>query len=173
VRVAREKREKSRSERTIIEMKNICFFGWVVILAVAFADAAEAMNGQDGREKVQQEVVDVVVNAYIEGIHGTQDEKRVRAGFHESFRMLVRTGDGIRPVSVEEWLRSIEQSKQKHPEMWEADTTYQLDWVDVTEDAAGVKIRVYKGDKHFSTDYMLLYRFADGWKIVSKIFKMF
>lgn len=32
------------------------------------------------------------------------------------------------------------------------------------------KLNVYKGTTHFSTDYMLLYKFNDGWKIVSKIF---
>ena len=44
--------------------------------------------------------------------------------------------------------------------------------IDVTENAAIVKLQVYKDSKHFSTDYMLLYKYKDGWKIVSKIFRM-
>ena len=162
-----------REERTIIDMKTIDFFGWLVVLAVLPAFGAMSAAQPDGGSKVQQEVEEVIVDAYIQGIHVTQDEKRIKAGFHEDFRMLVPAEDGIRPVSVDEWLGSIEQSKQKYPEMWEADTTYQFDWVDVTDSAASVKIQVYKGKKHFSTDYMLLYRFEDGWKIVSKIFKMY
>lgn len=171
----RGKAVKDQYERMIIDMKTIDFFGWLVVLTwlMAFETVAIAQAGQDGRSKVQQEVEQVIVDAYIQGIHVTQDEKRVKAGFHEGFRMLVPAEDGIRPVSADEWLGSIEQSKQKNPEMWEADTTYHFDWVDVTDNAASVKIQVYKGKKHFSTDYMLLYRFEDGWKIVSKIFKMY
>ncbi|NIV44636.1 hypothetical protein GWN49_07160, partial [Candidatus Bathyarchaeota archaeon] len=36
--------------------------------------------------------------------------------------------------------------------------------------AAVAKLDVYKGTTQFSTDYMLLYKFKEGWKIVSKIF---
>ena len=36
--------------------------------------------------------------------------------------------------------------------------------------AAVAKLDVYKGETHFSTDYMLLYRFDAGWRIVSKVF---
>jgi hypothetical protein len=42
--------------------------------------------------------------------------------------------------------------------------------VDVAAYAAVAKVQVYKGTTHFSTDYMLLYRFEEGWRIVSKIF---
>ena len=36
--------------------------------------------------------------------------------------------------------------------------------------AAVVRLELYRDGKHTFTDYLSLYRFADGWKIVSKIF---
>jgi hypothetical protein len=42
--------------------------------------------------------------------------------------------------------------------------------VDVEGRAAVAKLEVYKSGVYFSTDYMLLYRFSEGWRIVSKIF---
>ena len=83
-----------------------------VLLAAGTLSVAKAM--QEGRGKAQKEVEQVVVKAYIQGIHGTQDEGQVKSGFHGSFRMLVPDGEGIRPVSVDEWLEVIEDSKQKN-----------------------------------------------------------
>lgn len=150
-------------------------FSWVAVGTVILAVAIQSygLAPENERETMRQDVEQVVVDAYILGIHGTQDEKQVKAGFHESFRMLVPEGEAVRPVSVDEWLAFIEESKQTDPETWKAKTTYTFDSVDVTDNAASVKIQVYKDKKHFSTDYMLLYRFTDGWKIVSKIFKMY
>ncbi|MFC1565189.1 nuclear transport factor 2 family protein [candidate division KSB1 bacterium] len=59
---------------------------------------------------------------------------------------------------------------QDNPELWESNTTYKFIFVDATGNSAAAKIDVFKGEIHFSTDYMLLYKFNEGWRIVSKIF---
>ncbi len=115
-----------------------------------------------------------ILVGYIEGVHGNQDQKTVQAGFHTDFAMIVpEESGGIRMVSVDAWLDFIENTaKVQNPSLWNSETTCRFDYVDVTDHAASVKIRVFKGEKHFSTDYLLLYRFRDGWKVVSKIFKL-
>ena len=42
--------------------------------------------------------------------------------------------------------------------------------VDVTGSAASVKLELHQGDKRIFTDYLSLYKFPDGWKIVGKIY---
>ncbi len=118
------------------------------------------------REAVKQ----VIEEAYIRGIHGDQDEETVRSGFHHDFAMLVLQDGEMEKVTVDEWLRRIDNMKAENPEMWAAKTTYEFGFIDVTGSAAVAKLDVYKGPTHFSTDYMLLYRFEDGWRIVSKVF---
>jgi hypothetical protein len=44
-------------------------------------------------------------------------------------------------------------------------------FVDVTGNAAIAKIEVFKDSRHVYTDYMSLYKFKDGWKIVNKIYQ--
>ena len=122
--------------------------------------------GNVEKEAIKQ----VIEKAYIRGIHGNQDEKTVKSGFHQDFAMLVRQDDTIDKVTIEEWLDRIETMKADNPELWNAQTTHDFVLIDVTDYAAVAKLDVYKGATHFSTDYMLLYRFKDGWKIVSKIF---
>jgi len=43
----------------------------------------------------------VIEEAYIEGIHGTQDEQTVKSGFHTDFAMLVLHDDEIDKVNVD------------------------------------------------------------------------
>jgi hypothetical protein len=118
----------------------------------------------------EEAIKEVIEEAYIRGIHGNQDEKTVNSGFHRDFAMLVLQDDIIDKVTVDEWLDRIETMKADNPELWGAKTTHSFRLVDVTGYAAVAKLDVYKGATHFSTDYMLLYKFEDGWRIVSKIF---
>jgi ketosteroid isomerase-like protein len=112
----------------------------------------------------------VIEKAYIQGIHGNQDEETVKSGFHRDFAMLVMQDDALEKVMVDEWLARVEVMKAENPDLWEAETRYTLELADVAGYAAVAKLEVYKGNSHFSTDYMLLYRFEQGWRIVSKIF---
>ena len=122
---------------------------------------------QDADEKAIREVIE---QAYIEGIHGSQDEATVKSGFHEDFAMLVLQEDRLEKVDVDEWLRRLETMKADNPDLWSAETRHEFRLVDVSGHAAVAKLDVYKGDTHFSTDYMLLYQFDGGWRIVSKVF---
>lgn len=120
----------------------------------------------------QDAIKQVIDKAYIQGIHTSQDEAEVRSGFHPDFAMLVLQKDEMEKVDVAIWLERVESMKADNPEMWSAETTYTFDMIDIAGPAAVAKLNVHKGVVHFSTDYMLLYKFGDGWKIVSKIFSV-
>jgi hypothetical protein len=62
--------------------------------------------------------------------------------------------------------------KSDNAGLWESETHFTLVFVDTSSYAAAVKLEIFKGETHFSTDYMLLYRFDKGWKIVSKVFSV-
>ena len=120
----------------------------------------------------KEDVEKVIIDAYIHGIHGNQDEKTIQRGFHGDFCMYVKDGETVQKVTIQEWLKRIEEMKKQNPELWKGRTTHTFRLIDITGNAACVKIEVYKNNIFFSTDYMLLYKFEDGWKIVSKIFQI-
>jgi hypothetical protein len=128
---------------------------------------AEELKMQSGDDKAIREVIE---EAYIRGIHGNQDESTVKGGFHRDFAMLVLKDDALEKVDIDEWLRRVEKMKADNPALWTAETRHEFRLVDVSRYAAVAKLDVYKGETHFSTDYMLLYRFGEGWRIVSKVF---
>jgi len=43
--------------------------------------------------------------------------------------------------------------------------------VDITNNEAVARVEVHRDGKHIFTDYLSLYKFADGWKTVGKIFQ--
>lgn len=112
----------------------------------------------------------LIEKAYIQGIHVTQDRALVQSGFHKDFAMLVLQGNTLEKVTVDEWLARVEVMKTENPDLWEAETKHTVELIDVTRNSAVAKLEVYKGAIHFSTDYMLLYKFEEGWRIVSKIY---
>ena len=75
-------------------------------------------------------------------------------------------------VALGDWLDRVQKLKAANPALWKEKTTLAYDLVDVVGEAAVAKFRVFKGDTFFSTDYMLLYRCPDGWKIVAKVFTL-
>lgn len=115
-------------------------------------------------------IVQTINEAYIQGIHTKQDKALALAGFHPDFAMLVLTGNRLERVSLDQWLARIESIKRENPTMWQAETCFTVELVDISQYAAVARLEVYKGETHFSTDFMLLYKFKEGWKIVSKIF---
>ena len=69
----------------------------------------------------------VIAKAYLQGIHGDQDEEKVKSGFHQDFAMLVRKENALEKVTVDEWLARVEVMKRENPGLWEAESTTDAD----------------------------------------------
>jgi len=114
----------------------------------------------------------VIEKAYIEGIHTTQDEAAVRRGFHPDFIMYVLKDNTLVKFTVDNWLARVQQLKASNPQLWSEKTRCTYRSLEIAGYTAVVEIDVYKGDTLFSTDFMLLYKFSEGWRIVSKTFSV-
>ena len=111
----------------------------------------------------------VVKSAYVDGVHAKGDPALMRQGFHPDFRMLTLRNGVMTPVTLEEWINRLEMSNRERkgprPEI-----RHEFPHTDVTGDAAVVRVELHRDGKHTFTDYISLYRFPEGWRIVSKIF---
>lgn len=140
-------------------------------IALALAVPAGAQDLEADRAAIRA----VVDAAYVKGVHQDRDAAAMRAGFHPGFRMLVRRGEGtMHAVSLDEWIAGMERSKAEaaarpqQPPRPPVRAEYTL--VDVVGDAAMVRLELFRGDAHVFSDYLQLYRLADGWRIVGKSF---
>jgi hypothetical protein len=124
----------------------------------------------DLKAQTDEETIKQVINsAYIDGIQNRGSSNDIRKGFHPSFTMLRLTEDEIKPLPIEEWITNIEKSKAKNePAPPKAEGKFIN--IDITGTAAVVKLDLFRDGKRTFTDYLVLYKFNEGWKIVSKTF---
>ncbi|MDW7761544.1 MAG: nuclear transport factor 2 family protein [Acidobacteriota bacterium] len=120
----------------------------------------------------EEEIKVLVLSAYVDGLINAGDLDKTRAGFHPQFVLLGLQNGDLTRLPITEWIASVEKRKaqaqaqdHKPPLM----TGRFLD-VDVTGTAAMVKIELHREGVHIFTDYLTLYKFPDGWKIVGKIY---
>jgi hypothetical protein len=130
-----------------------------------FLAATSGSAAADDRAAVET----VVKTAYVDGVHAKSDAALMRQGFHPDFRMLVLREGKLTTVTLEEWIARLEKGNRERtgprPEI-----RHEFTHVDVTGNAAVVRLELHRDGKHTFTDYLALYRFPDGWKIVSKTF---
>ena len=112
----------------------------------------------------------VIEEAYVKGIHIDQNVEAIRKGFHPAFTMFACKDGEISKTSIDEWISSIEEGKKKNPNRPKVDTKCQFVSVEVSGNAAVARLEMYRDGKHVFTDFMSLYKFEDGWKIVAKIY---
>lgn len=130
-----------------------------------------AVAGCPKELKAEQDAVKKVVeSAYVQGVHIEQDAEKMKKGFHESFNMQILRDNKIRVFPIAKWIEGVEKRSKEKKKSPSPEVTYKLPLIDVTGNAAIVKIEIYKDSKHIYSDYMSLYKFEDGWKIVNKIF---
>lgn len=141
--------------------KFIIFFS---LLTVPFFLAAQESD-EDAIKKVIQE-------AYVDGLQNKGDLQKTKDGFHPDFNLLGLKNDELTKLPIDKWIGYAEKSKEQNPAPPPADKLVSVEFVniDITGSAACAKIELYQNEKKIYTDYLSLYKFSDGWKIVSKIY---
>lgn len=158
----------------------------LLVAAVAFALAVFTLQAPkptlaspgaaEGALQAEREaIIRVVTEAYIDGVHNFRDPAAMRRGFHSDFEMLMLREGRLVKVPLAKWIEGMEARNLKEPPpVASADapraTTAQFAAVEISGTAATCKVEVWRGGKQLFTDYLALYRFEDGWKIVSKTF---
>jgi hypothetical protein len=108
----------------------------------------------------------VVTSAYIDGLHKNGSRDSIRAGFHPAFVMQVLRDDSVSSVTIEQWIARL-PSPGTPPQR---SVTHRIPDVSISGRAAVARVEVMFDDRHVFTDYMSLYEFPEGWRIVAKIF---
>lgn len=117
----------------------------------------------------EEAVKRVVTSAYIDGIQNTGSIEDIRKGFHPTFTMLRFIDNEVKPYPIEEWIAAIEKRRSESGAPTSR-TEGKFVFVDITGNAATVKLELYREGKKTFTDYLVLYRFSEGWRIVSKTY---
>jgi hypothetical protein len=142
----------------------------LVVAAFSIVAAAAAWAG-DSLSPEQLAVQKVVIDGYVDGIHNFRRVEAVRTGFHPGFEMLYLREGRLEKLPIYNWIASLEERNRKEPPPTaRATTTARFALIDITGTAAVCKVELTRDGKLVFTDYLSLYKFEDGWKIVGKVF---
>ena len=139
------------------------------VALAALTTLALATTGVAANDAEKLAVIQVITDAYINGVHAKPDAAAMRRGFHPDFRMLVLADGKMSAVALDEWAGRVEKSAAI-PNAVRPAIKAEFPVVEIAGGAASARVEVFRDGKHTFTDYLLLYKFTDGWKIVSKTY---
>ena len=111
----------------------------------------------------------VVESAYVHGFQNLGGQEMMEAGFHPTFVMVLNRGGNLTELPLARMIEIVKQ-RQSNPEYVHREITAKILNVDVTGNAAMVKLELYRDGRKLFTDYLGLYKFDDGWKIFNKLY---
>lgn len=134
----------------------------LISLFIPFGLIAQAASEEDAIKQVVQ-------GAYIDGLQNLGDIQTIRGGFHPDFEMLVYRDGQLSKFPISTWIERVEQRKA-NPSTTPPNISGKFIDVEITGTVAIVKLELYRENIRIFTDYISLYKFSDGWKIVSKVY---
>lgn len=140
-----------------------------IVLAMFLMLPAAIFAGEDEEKDA---IKKVIVSAYVDGLQNKGPAADIEAGFHPGFNLLGNRNDVLTKLPIYSWVQYHERDLKENPGPPAAEevVTSKFPMIDITGNAAVVKIELFKGGKQIFTDYLSLYKFEEGWKIVSKIY---
>ena len=115
----------------------------------------------------------VIRTSYLEGIHNEGDLEKIDAGFHPDFQLLgLKDGREIWKFPITEWKELIIRDREDGKFPYSGDDLKSIKFisVDVTGTAAVAKFELYIGRELRFIDFLLLYKFDQGWLLVGKTY---
>jgi len=152
----------------LLKLKTMKKLTLLVIFAIV-AFSVNAQNTEDEKEAIKE----VIQTAYVDGIQNLGDIEQIEKGFHPGFNLLgIDNNNRLTKFPIYSWLESVKERKEKNPEGRPEKEKIKCKYnsIDVTGNAAMAKIELYQENKKLFTDYLQLYKFEEGWRIVSKIY---
>jgi hypothetical protein len=98
--------------------------------------------------------------------------EKIKEGFHEEFRMNVLYNGVYSIRTRDEWIErlrnnSLAGNAVKKTYTWESNL------IDVEDQTAVVKLTINEEGKLKYIDYLTLYKFENGWRVITKQFSMY
>lgn len=115
-------------------------------------------------------IIKVVESAYLKGVCNVGDPEAVKKGFHEDFSLKGINKGKLSVLPISQWIEIINKRKAKGDYPPEEKIRFEYPLIDITGNAAMIKIKYMRGNEHIYTDYLLLLKFSEGWRITDKVY---
>lgn len=123
-----------------------------------------------GAAEERKAIAGVIESAYVQGVHAKFDPAAMRAGMHDSFVMLSQSENGITQTTREAWIERMSNAKPRPADQPAPVVRGDIEVLELDGNAAVARVHLFRDGKQVFTDFISLYKFTDGWKMVGKTF---
>ncbi|HKL07804.1 MAG TPA: nuclear transport factor 2 family protein [Bacteroidales bacterium] len=123
-------------------------------------------------DKEIEAIKKIIQTAYVDGLQNKGSVADIEQGFHPGFNLLGVRDNMLTKFPIYSWINSHKKrlAADPSPPTDEQKITCKFLDIDVTGNAAMAKIELYRNQQLLFTDYLQLYKFDEGWQVVSKIY---
>jgi len=143
------------------------------LAAIVLFSISVAFNFKSNEDAVAtEEVKALIMKSYVNGAFNALDAEAMKKGFHEDFAIYSPKGEAISKYPIKVWADGVAKRKADNykPNDPKNKWGHNFASVDVTGNAAQVKLELHNQGKHVYTDYLSLLKFESGWRIVAKVY---
>lgn len=126
-------------------------------------------NAQKLDEKKRIEAI--ITECYIEPLYLKGNLDKIKEGFHKEFTMYVLYKGKFYVTSRAKWIENIKATRARN--LPQKNYSWQFEIIDHEGQTAIVKLHIDEARELKYVDYLTLYKFQDGWKVITKQFSMF
>lgn len=141
-------------------MKSIMILLITISVLVTFPLNAQTADSE------QEAIKKIIVDSYVNGMFNEGSADAVKKGWHYDCDIVLFQQGRMIQFPAYSWVERFE----KKPGPLHAGTKHEFTAVHVAGNAGIAVVEIYQEDKHIYTDFMNLYKFDDGWKIVTKTY---
>jgi hypothetical protein len=149
-------------------MKDLITFLAMTVIVFAFPGFSIAQSTQENEKEA---VRNIIVTSYVDGIFNEGNVDKIKLGWYPECDINIY--NELKDTCTKSKAFRFIPMFEKNPVGLTPGTTYKIPLVHITGYAAIAIVEIYFGEKQIYTDYMNLYKFANGWKIVTKTFYAF
>jgi hypothetical protein len=145
---------------------------FLFVIAVIICSGVYAQTLEEEKEAIKK----VIQTAYVDGLQNEGDLAKIDSGIHPDFRLIgIGENNNLWSLPIDQWKEKTKKKKEDghFPRTGDKKVSVKFESVDITGTAAVAKIQFYVGEKLTYVDYIALYKFSDGWKMVNKIYYKF
>lgn len=119
----------------------------------------------------EKEIQLLIEECYLNGALNKMETEKMRRGYHKDFAIFFKEGINLQKLPLEDWIAMVNDYKNG-PNKNNGLRSFgaEIVQIDVTEDAAFVKLNLSRNNVLVFTDYITLLKFEGKWKIVTKIY---
>jgi len=142
-------------------MKSITILAHLLVLVSGISIARNDKN-------LEVEPVKKVVQKAIDANYNNGNIELMKKYYHSRFNLLIVHNNELHYISLKKMIKGVSKKKAKEEYPPKEKISIEFLSVEVAGNAATVKFDYFKGKRRTCIDFISLYKFKEGWKIVSQ-----